>query len=130
MEDQDVSGKVVSVGDDVFFWSSIHDAAQRAGRPAARVSDEAGMSAAFAAGAATLVVVDLALRTVDVLAWAKRFKEAAQPPRLLGYASHVDVATHERARAAGFDVVVPKSRFAAALALELASTGPSGTPQP
>jgi len=116
-----VSGKVVSVGDDVFFWSSIHDAAQRAGRPAARVSDEAGIRAAFEEGALTLLVVDLALRSLDAIAWAQRFKGMAKPPRLLGYASHVDVATHDRARAAGFDVVVPKARFAAALAQELAA---------
>lgn len=33
-------------------------------------------------------------------------------PRLLGFYSHVDVATRERAQQAGFDLIVPRSRMA------------------
>lgn len=33
-------------------------------------------------------------------------------PRTLGFYSHVDVATRERALSAGFDLVVPRSRMA------------------
>lgn len=38
--------------------------------------------------------------------------EDVQVPRMLGFYSHVDTATRERAQQAGFDMVVPRSRMA------------------
>jgi hypothetical protein len=126
-----VSGKIVSVGEDLFFWSQIHDAAQRAGRVAIRVSDEAGMDAAWKAGGVFLLLADLSARSVDVLAWAPKWKRSDPAPTLVSYAAHVDAATHERARSAGFDVVLPKSKFHAVLTRILSAPegGNEGTPR-
>lgn len=41
-----------------------------------------------------------------------RGSEGADVPRTLGFYSHVDVETRERAQQAGFDLVVPRSRMA------------------
>ena len=126
--------KIVSIGDDLFFWSQIHDAARQAGRTAIRIADEAALNAAASDGEVGLVLADLAFRGVDSIAWAARWAQASSRPRLVGYASHVDVDTHERARAAGFDQVLPKSRFQRELikivgAADLAMP-PDGTLQP
>lgn len=124
-----MSGKIVSVGDDLFFWSRIHDTARQAGRIAVRVSDDAGMSAAWTEGGVALVLADLSFRSVDVFAWAPKWKQATPPPKLVSYASHVDVETHDRARRAGFDVVLPKSKFQLALTEILtAPDGATGVP--
>jgi hypothetical protein len=53
---------------------------------------------------ADVVVVDLT--TGDVPAGL-----AGQGPKLLGVFAHVEPAVRERALAAGFDLVVPRSRF-------------------
>jgi len=83
-------------------------------------------------GEVALVLADLGFRGVDSIAWATRWKQAATRPRLVAYGSHVDVELHERARAAGFDLVLPKSQFHRQLidiigAADLAApAGPSG----
>jgi len=51
--------------------------------------------------------------------------QALDGPRTLGFYSHVDTATRERAEDAGFDLVVPRSRMAregAALVSRLAAS--------
>ena len=106
-----MSLKILSIGADLFFWSQIHDAARQCGRDAIRIGDEAALKAAWPDPEVALVVVDLAFPGVDSLAWASRAKQPGARPRLIGYASHVDIDTHERARTAGFDLVLPKSKF-------------------
>jgi hypothetical protein len=56
------------------------------------------------AAAADLIVADL--EAVDAA------EVAALAPPSLGFYSHVDVETRRRAEAAGFDLVVPRSRMA------------------
>jgi CheY-like chemotaxis protein len=74
-------------------------------------------------GEADVLVVDL---TDETLAGAALVEALAPntPLPTLGFYSHVDVAARERARRAGFDLVVPRSRMAresAALVERLAS---------
>ena len=69
------------------------------------------LPAAFLGGGAFLVIADLAAPGIDVLAWAPRWKGADPAPRLIAYGSHVDVERMARAREAGFDEVMPNSRF-------------------
>lgn len=106
-----MAGKVLLVTDDVMFWAKVHSLAKAAGVPAARVADEASMEAAVAEGGVAKVFADLGSRSVDVLAWAPRLRAMSPPPRLVAYGSHVDTGAMERAVAAGFDEVMPNSRF-------------------
>jgi CheY-like chemotaxis protein len=79
------------------------------------------------AGAADLLVVDLcedAQRRIDTLS------SAARDTKVLAFYLHTDVETRTRALAAGFDVVVPRSRMAregAALADGLLATANTQT---
>lgn len=105
------SGKVLLATGDVLFWAGVHAAAKAAGVVAIRVGDEASMEKAYAEGGVRLVMADLATAGVDVLSWASRWKGLDPPPRLVAYGSHVDVDRMARAREAGFDEVMPNSRF-------------------
>jgi CheY-like chemotaxis protein len=110
-----VQGRVLVVCDDLFFWAKIEGTARLMGVPVERVRDETAMEAALASGDVRRVLADLGSRAVDPLAWAPRWKQLLSPPELVGFVSHVDEATQQRARAAGFDQVLPNSRFSRTL---------------
>lgn len=65
---------------------------------------------------ADVLIVDLTdeqlagLRVVEEI--CARRGEGVRSPRTLGFYSHVDVETRERAQQAGIDLVVPRSRMA------------------
>ena len=103
--------KVLLVSDDVMFWAKVHSLAKAAGIVAVRIQDDAAMEGALAEGGVATVFADLGCRSVDLLGWARRLKGLGTPPRLIAYGSHVDPQALERAAAAGFDEVMPNSRF-------------------
>jgi hypothetical protein len=88
--------RVAAVVPDLFFASKVKETLTAAGH-------EVELVPAGAPVEADVLVVDLDAAGT----------EAAAPgtPRL-GFYSHVDVETRERAEAAGFDLVVPRSRMA------------------
>lgn len=106
-----MNGKILFVSDDVFFWARVHGLAKTLGRDAVRVGDEAAMVAAFRSGGVARVIVDLGSRSVDARVWAPRWKAASPAPQLIAFGSHVDEAAFAAARDAGFDQVMPNSRF-------------------
>lgn len=106
-----MASKILVVTDDLLFWARVQGTATAAGRQAVRIGDEASMKAAFEAGGVDRIFADLGSRSVDVRAWAARWKSLPSPPRLIGYGPHVDEAGMESARAAGFDEAMPNSRF-------------------
>lgn len=106
-----MNGKILFVSDDVFFWARVHGIAKSLGRDAVRIGDEAAMDAAFGAGGVARVIVDLGSRSVDALAWAPRWKGSSPAPQLIAFGSHVNEAALAAARDAGFDLVMPNSRF-------------------
>ena len=63
---------------------------------------------------AAVLIVDLAATTFDGVALVEGLRRSGElgDTRTLGVHSHVDVQTRRRAEAAGFDLVVPRSRMA------------------
>ena len=106
-----MAGKILFVSDDVFFWARVQGLAKTLGREAVRVGDEAAMDAAFRSGGVARVIVDLGSRSVDALEWVPRWKGSSPAPQLIAFGSHVDEAGFAAARDAGFDLVMPNSRF-------------------
>lgn len=106
-----MTGRVLFVSDDLMFWSRVASTAKALGRDARRIGDDAAMASAIAEGGLGLVIVDLAARGVDAAAWAPRLKTLDPAPELLAFGSHVDETALAGARAAGFDRVIPNSRF-------------------
>ena len=106
-----MNDRILVVCDDLFFWAQIHGKASALGRAAFRVADEAAMERAWEERGVCKVVVDLDSRSLDGIAWGAKWKSLPDPPKLIGFVSHVDLDTQERARRAGFDLILPKSRF-------------------
>jgi DNA-binding response OmpR family regulator len=99
--------RVVAVFDDLLLGSNILGMLRAAGHNA-----ELATAATVHPGDADLLVVDLA--GADGVAVVERLRAAGELEgvRLLGVYSHIDVESKRRAEAAGFDLVVPRSRMA------------------
>jgi hypothetical protein len=110
--------RVVAFVPDLLFGSTVLGALQAAGH------DVRLTSSLDEAGGADVLVVDL---TADVPERIERVGAlGADRPRTLAFYSHVETDVRERAQAAGFELVVPRSRMAregAALVGRLAASG-------
>jgi DNA-binding response OmpR family regulator len=95
--------RVLAVFDDLLLGSNVLGLLRAAGFDA----ELTGAAAADATGF-DVAIVDLAATTFDGVALIERLRAT----RTIGVYSHVDVDTRRRAEAAGFDLVVPRSRMA------------------
>lgn len=106
-----MSARILVVTADLFVWAKVRAAAEARGNVAIRASDDASLEAAIAEGGVRRVLVDLTTPGLDHLAWARRWKSVAHPPEIVAHGPHVDDAGLARAVEAGFDQVMPNSRF-------------------
>jgi DNA-binding response OmpR family regulator len=90
---------------DLLFGSKVEGGLRAAGHSVTRYSREEDARAA--AADADVVVVDLTTDTIDGISLG-----SVSEARTLGFYSHVEQETRARAEAAGFDLVVPRSRMA------------------
>jgi CheY-like chemotaxis protein len=114
--------RVVAVFDDLLLGSNVLGTLRAAGHEAQLTG-----GAEVHPDAAAVLVVDLGAASFDGVAIVERLRGEGElgETRTLGVYSHVDVDTKRRAEAAGFDLVVPRSRMAregAQLVERLAST--------
>jgi len=102
--------RVVAVFDDLLLGSNVLGMLHAAGHDAAL----AGGGADLHPEGAAVLVVDLGAAGFDGVALVDRLRAAGEldRTRTLGVYSHVDAETRRRAEAAGFDLVVPRSRMA------------------
>ena len=91
--------RVAAIAPDLFFASKIEATLTAAGHEVTIVSGADALPAD-----AELVIVDLDSAGTERVV-------AGETP-LLGFYSHVDVETREKAEAADYDLVVPRSRMA------------------
>lgn len=99
---------------DLLFGSRVQSDLRAAGHEVELVAGQEALESRLA-GADVLVVdlTDEALEGPQVVeALREAYGAAAARPRTLGFYSHVDTETRERAQRAGFDLVVPRSRMA------------------
>ena len=101
--------RVVAVFDDLLLGSNVLGMLKAAGHDAT-LSGGADVQPE----GADVLVVDLAAGTFDGVGVVESLTAggALAGTRTLGVYSHVDVDTRNRAEAAGFDLVVPRSRMA------------------
>jgi DNA-binding response OmpR family regulator len=111
-----MSRRILVVCEDIFFWAKIHAAASAKGHAAVRIGDEGTMQAAFQEGGVHALFVDLGAQALDIHAWVARWKSLENAPHVIGFVSHVDIDAQRRAREAGFDEVLARSRFSERLA--------------
>lgn len=123
---------MVALVPDLLFGSQVRGQLVAAGHEVELIGDAARVRQRLAETAtpgsasvqAPVLVVDLTNPDLDGAAFVRELADAGalQSVRTLGFYAHVDPAVRERALAAGFDRVVPRSRMAregAALVLAL-----------
>jgi CheY-like chemotaxis protein len=101
--------RVVAVFDDLLLGSNVLGMLRAAGHEA-----ELSGGAQVHPDEAAVLIVDLAAGGFDGVALVERLRGEGElgGTRTLGVYSHVDADTKRRAEAAGFDLVVPRSRMA------------------
>ncbi len=120
------SRRVLAVVPDLFFAAKIEAVAKAAGVPIAFAAPAAA-AAACAADPPALVLLDLhAGPGVPALVRALKASPATRGVPLVGFHSHVDVATREAALEAGLDRALPRSAFVARLPALLAGEAAGG----
>ena len=122
--------KILVVMSDIFFSAKINDAAKKLGTTIAVVQNEAKFNELLQAPP-PVVILDLNCATVDPVQLILQIKAnpATKSIPVIGFYSHVQVQSGERAAAAGCDVVVRRSVFTDSVPQLLARFIPA-TPDP
>ncbi|MBY0525922.1 MAG: hypothetical protein K2R98_21190 [Gemmataceae bacterium] len=102
--------------DDLIFTSRIAGTARDLGLSMKTAANVAALQALAQQAPPACIIVDLANPGLKIGEWMNWLREHCRPmPRVVGYGSHVDVETLRRAREAGCDPVLPRSKFVEAL---------------
>lgn len=109
--------RVLALVPDLLFGSRVHEALAAAGDDVELIGDAPRLRERLSAPdelRADVLVVDLTDAQLDGAAVHESLLEhdLLDGIRTLAFYSHVDVETGDRARQAGFDLVVPRSRMA------------------
>ena len=108
-----MANSVLILCDDLIFTSKIGATARAKGIEAAVARTQDSLVAKLLAQPVGCVVVDLHNATLN---WATLFPALGSGrPKFVGFGSHVDVETLKAARAAGCDLVLPRSQFVSRL---------------
>jgi DNA-binding NarL/FixJ family response regulator len=98
--------------DDMMFTSRITGVGRDLNLTVMPVRSAAALEAAVKRQTPRCVIVDLANPGLVIEELVQHLRDScAAMPRVVAYGSHVDAATLRAARAAGCDVVLPRSQF-------------------
>jgi CheY-like chemotaxis protein len=121
-----LSGQALLVVGDIFFSARLRDTLKHLGFGATSARSEAEVEAALGLGIPALVIVDLAIRTLDAPALVHRLKAAGaatQSVPLIAFAGHLAVDRLGAAALAGADLVVTNGQISQNLPGLIASLG-------
>lgn len=112
---------------DLLFRSKLQDAARHAGAEISSAANSADVVSRALEFLPDAVVIDLVDGQLDPIELIRRLKgePGLAGTRIVGFFPHVQVAVRDAAKAAGCDVVVPRSVVAASLASILAGAVPA-----
>jgi DNA-binding NtrC family response regulator len=106
---------VLALVPDLLFGSRVQGMLQAAGHEVELIGEPASVAVRLKSQPhAAVLIVDLTNEELDGAALVQSLSDAGMLGGLhtLGFFSHVDIETRERAEQAGFDMVVPRSRMA------------------
>jgi len=106
---------VLALVGDLIFESRIRGAARGSSAVVHAVRTKGDLLTSVDRCAPHLVLLDLNVLGADTTASVAQLRQAAGHARIIGFASHVDAELMDRAKAAGADDVMPRSRFDAEL---------------
>jgi CheY-like chemotaxis protein len=107
--------EIVALVEDLFFGARIAAAAERAGVVARLVRSPADLATAARGASVRGVLLDLSVLPDETLPVAETLKRDRPDLPVIGFLPHVERERATRARQAGIDDVMPRSRFAATL---------------
>ena len=105
--------------DDLIFSSRICGEAAAQGIKMRSVKTDSEVKWIASASTPRCVIVDLNCPGLQIAELVQHLVALQPKPTVVGYGSHVDTATLEKARDAGCDVVWPRSKFVQELAVSL-----------
>jgi len=105
--------RVVAVLDDMFFTSKIREAAKSTGLNVEILKKISGLIEGLRNDPPTLIIVDLNFKKVEPMELIKNIKSSDKLNSIpvIGYFSHVQTDLKKEAFQAGYDIVMPRSRF-------------------
>jgi CheY-like chemotaxis protein len=115
--------QVVALVDDLFFQAKMAETARRLGVELKTVTTGDALLSEAQQSAPALLIVDLNARSGGVEA-LERLRAAGNQRPVVAFLSHVQVELAERARAAGCQEVMPRSKFTQNLAAILSRAKP------
>jgi CheY-like chemotaxis protein len=99
------------LSDDLIFTSRITGTARDLGLSMKSARSPEALHALAQEHPPRCVILDLANPGLTITDTVRRLREGAAKPCIIAYGSHVDTATLRAARAAGCDLVLPRSKF-------------------
>ncbi len=107
-----MASQIIAVVDDLFFKSKIKAAANALGVRLLFVKDIDELDRQIKDKKPRLIIFDLNIKTLDSIDTIRTINtQDISKPTTLGYYSHVDQALRKKAQDAGFNIVIPKSKF-------------------
>ncbi|MEE9174831.1 MAG: response regulator [Thermodesulfobacteriota bacterium] len=105
--------RIVAVLDDMFFASKIKEAAKSTGVNVEILKNTNGLIESLTSAPPTLIIVDLNSKKFNALDLLEELKSSQKLKIIstLGYLPHVQEELKKEAIEAGFDIVMPRSRF-------------------
>ena len=116
-----MSGNILAVVDDLVFASKIRGTAEQVGVSVRFPRGSEALIEGALRDRPALIICDLHAQKIDPFKLAKTLKadERLCAIPLLGFFSHVQTELQRQAEAAGFDRVVPRSKFSRTLSAVL-----------
>ena len=113
MADNNYRVYAVAIMDDIFFASKIREAASSAGLDIEFIKGADELAATVFPGTPSLVIVDLGNKKINAmqLIGAIKGRDDLKGVRVIGYLPHVEKGLMKEALDAGYDIVLPRSRF-------------------
>ena len=107
-------GRVVAMVDDIFFIAKMKETAKQTGTVLETAGTAEALAEAARAEATSLLIVDLNARgSIEAI---ENLRAAGITLPMIAFFSHVQAELGERARVAGCEHVLPRSKFARELA--------------
>ena len=107
------------LSDDFLFISRVQGHARALGLEVRPVRTPEALLQKVGEAKPGCVLLDLHVDGLEIVSLVAGLKQGEPAPFVVGYGSHVDVATLRRARDAGCDLVLPRSKFVEDLPNEL-----------
>jgi len=116
----------------MFFASKIREAAKASGVDIEFIKEPDGIVEALSSKAPSVVIIDLNSKKIDTIQLIRDMKEneILKGVHTIGYLPHVEKGLMKEALDAGYDIVLPRSRFSLELGDILAGITASGGGSP